>query len=96
VFGQPADLEPILNTASEYKLNVIEPVKRWGILGNHRQARWAIMGYSPLPHKQVTTVKAVIITDDADSALYAILQTRVVFKILGYNTHLGYNYCLMR
>ena len=72
VFGQPADLEMILNTAWKYKLKVIEDSCEAlgaaykghpaGTLGDY-----GVFGF--YPNKQITTGEGgMIITDDEDAA----------------------------
>jgi perosamine synthetase len=101
VFGQPADLEPILNTAWRYKLKVIEDscealgasYKRHpaGSLGD-----FGVFGF--YPNKQITTGEGgMVITDDPEAAdLMRALrnQGRAPGDTWLQHTHLGYNYRL--
>ncbi len=101
VFGQPADLEPILNTAWKYKLKVIEDScealgasymgHQAGTLGDY-----GVFGF--YPNKQITTGEGgMIITDDEDAAdLMRALrnQGRAPGDTWLQHTHLGYNYRL--
>ena len=101
VFGQPADLEPILNTAWKYKLKVIEDSCE--ALGASYQGRSAgTLGdygvFAFYPNKQITTGEGgMIITDDLDAAnLMRALrnQGRAPGDTWLQHTHLGYNYRL--
>jgi dTDP-4-amino-4,6-dideoxygalactose transaminase len=101
VFGQPADLEMILNTAWKYKLKVIEDSCEAlgaaykghpaGTLGDY-----GVFGF--YPNKQITTGEGgMIITDDEDAAaLMRALrnQGRAPGDTWLQHTHLGYNYRL--
>lgn len=101
VFGQPADLEPILNTAWKYKIKVIEDSCE--ALGaaykNHPAGTLGDFGaFGFYPNKQVTTGEGgMVITDDADAA-GLILALRNQGRAPGdtwlQHTHLGYNYRL--
>ncbi len=101
VFGQPADLEPILSTAWRYQLKVIEdscealgaeykghPAGRLGDFG--------IFGF--YPNKQITTGEGgMVITDDAEAAAFMRTlrnQGRAPGDTWLQHTHLGYNYRL--
>jgi perosamine synthetase len=101
VFGQPADLEPILNTAWKYQLKVIEDSCEAlgasykghpaGTLGDY-----GVFGF--YPNKQITTGEGgMVITDDADAA-YMMRALRNQGRAPGdtwlQHTHLGYNYRL--
>ncbi len=101
VFGQPADLEPILNTAWKYKLKVIEDSCE--ALGARYKGRPAgTFGdygvFAFYPNKQITTGEGgMIITDDDDAAsLMRALrnQGRAPGDTWLQHTHLGYNYRL--
>jgi dTDP-4-amino-4,6-dideoxygalactose transaminase len=101
VFGQPADLEPILKTAWKYKLKVIEDSCE--ALGASYQGRSAgTLGdygvFAFYPNKQITTGEGgMIITDDLDAAnLMRALrnQGRAPGDTWLQHTHLGYNYRL--
>jgi perosamine synthetase len=101
VFGQPADLELILNTAWKYKLKVIEDScealgatykgHNAGTLGDY-----GVFGF--YPNKQITTGEGgMIITDDEDAALFMRAlrnQGRAPGDTWLQHTHLGYNYRL--
>jgi perosamine synthetase len=101
VFGQPADLEMILNTAWKYKLKVIEDSCEAlgaaykdhpaGTLGDY-----GVFGF--YPNKQITTGEGgMIITDDEDAAELMLAlrnQGRAPGDTWLQHTHLGYNYRL--
>jgi perosamine synthetase len=101
VFGQPADLEPILNTAWKYRLKVIEDSCE--ALGANYQGRPAgTLGdygvFAFYPNKQITTGEGgMVITDEDDAAgLMRALrnQGRAPGDTWLQHTHLGYNYRL--
>ncbi|OGN93120.1 MAG: polysaccharide biosynthesis protein [Chloroflexi bacterium RBG_13_50_21] len=101
VFGQPADLDPILKTAWKFKLKVIEDSCE--ALGAIYQGRSAgTLGdygvFAFYPNKQITTGEGgMIITDDLDAAnLMRALrnQGRAPGDTWLQHTHLGYNYRL--
>jgi len=101
VFGQPADLEPILNTAWKYQLKVIEDsCEALGASYNGHPAGtlgdYGVFGF--YPNKQITTGEGgMVITDDvdADSLMRALRnQGRAPGDTWLQHTHLGYNYRL--
>ena len=101
VFGQPADLEPVLNTAWRYQLKVIEDsCEALGAAYKGRPAGtlgdFGVFGF--YPNKQITTGEGgMIITDDEDAAaLMRALrnQGRAPGDTWLQHTHLGYNYRL--
>jgi perosamine synthetase len=101
VFGQPADLEPILNTAWKYKLKVIEDsCEALGAAYKGHQAGtlgdYGVFGF--YPNKQITTGEGgMIITDEEEgAALMRALrnQGRAPGDTWLQHTHLGYNYRL--
>jgi perosamine synthetase len=101
VFGQPADLEPILNTAWKYQLKVIEDsCEALGAEYNGHPAGtlgdYGVFGF--YPNKQITTGEGgMVITDDQDAAeLMRALrnQGRAPGDTWLQHTHLGYNYRL--
>jgi dTDP-4-amino-4,6-dideoxygalactose transaminase len=101
VFGQPADLEPILNTAWKFKLKVIEDSCE--ALGARYKGRLAgTLGdygvFAFYPNKQITTGEGgMIITDDPEAAnLMRALrnQGRAPGDTWLQHSHLGYNYRL--
>jgi dTDP-4-amino-4,6-dideoxygalactose transaminase len=101
VFGQPADLEPILTTAWKYQLKVIEDSCE--ALGaaykNHLAGTLGDFGvFGFYPNKQITTGEGgMVITDDGDatSLMRALRnQGRAPGDTWLQHTHLGYNYRL--
>jgi perosamine synthetase len=99
VFGQPADLDPILRLAGQYQLPVIEDSCE--ALGAEYKGRPAgTIGkfgvFAFYPNKQITTGEGgVIITDDAESADFMRSlrnQGRAVGDTWLQHTFLGYNY----
>jgi perosamine synthetase len=101
VFGQPADLELILNTAWKYKLKVIEDSCE--ALGATYQGHpagtlgdYGVFGF--YPNKQITTGEGgMVITDDEDAAALMLAlrnQGRAPGDTWLQHTHLGYNYRL--
>lgn len=101
VFGQPADLDPIMKVASQYQLQVIEDsCEALGAEYNHLPAG-SIGNYGVFafyPNKQITTGEGgVIVTNDDQAAdLMRALrnQGRAVGDTWLQHTHLGYNYRL--
>ena len=99
VFGQPADLDPILRLAGQYQLPVIEDSCE--ALGAEYKGRPAgTIGkfgvFAFYPNKQITTGEGgVIITDDVESADFMRSlrnQGRAVGDTWLQHTFLGYNY----
>ncbi|MCK5923234.1 MAG: DegT/DnrJ/EryC1/StrS family aminotransferase, partial [Methylococcales bacterium] len=100
-FGQPADMDPIMETAKQYNLTVIEDsCEALGAEYKGRQAGTigdtAVFAF--YPNKQITTGEGgMIVTDnEAWSHLYNSLrnQGRDVFDAWLNHTRLGYNYRL--
>ncbi len=101
VFGQPADLEPILNTAWKYQLKVIEDsCEALGAVYKGHPAGslgdYGVFGF--YPNKQITTGEGgMIVTNDLEAAsLMRALrnQGRAPGDTWLQHTHLGYNYRL--
>lgn len=101
VFGQPADLEPILNTAWKYRLKVIEDsCEALGATYKGRPAGtlgdYGVFGF--YPNKQITTGEGgMVITDEIEAAgLMRALrnQGRAPGDTWLQHTHMGYNYRL--
>jgi perosamine synthetase len=101
VFGQPADLDPILAVSRHNHLKVIEDsCEALGAQHDHKPAGtfgdYGVFAF--YPNKQITTGEGgVIITDDEDAAeLMRALrnQGRAVGDTWLQHTHLGYNYRL--
>ncbi|MHB1355649.1 MAG: DegT/DnrJ/EryC1/StrS family aminotransferase [Anaerolineae bacterium] len=101
VFGQPADMDPIMATAREYGLTVIEDsCEAFGARYKGRQAGTlgdiGVFGF--YPNKQITTGEGGIIVtkrdDWADVMRSLRNQGRDVFDAWLNHTRLGYNYRL--
>ncbi|MFH2038029.1 MAG: DegT/DnrJ/EryC1/StrS family aminotransferase [Chloroflexota bacterium] len=99
VFGQPADLDPILRVAHQYQLPVIEDSCE--ALGSEYKGRLAgTIGdfgiFAFYPNKQITTGEGgIIITNDSVTADFMRSlrnQGRAVGDTWLQHTHLGYNY----
>lgn len=99
VFGQPADMDPIMETAQSYELNVIEDsCEALGATYKGRQAgtlgHYGVFAF--YPNKQITTGEGgMIITDDdrgADLIRALRNQGRAPGDTWLRHTHLGYNY----
>ncbi len=101
VFGQPADMDPILEIAASHNLTVIEDScealgaeykgRKAGMLGDYGV-------FAFYPNKQMTTGEgAVIVTDDPEAAqMFRALrnQGRAPGDTWLQHTYLGYNYRL--
>jgi len=101
VFGQPADMDPILEIAHEYHLKVIEDScealgseykgKKAGTLGDYGV-------FAFYPNKQITTGEGAMIITDDDQAAQTMRALRNQGRSPGdtwlQHTHLGYNYRL--
>jgi dTDP-4-amino-4,6-dideoxygalactose transaminase len=101
VFGQPAHMEPLLETARKYGLELIEDAcEAIGSEYNGRKAGTfgASSVFAFYPNKQVTTGEGgIIVTDDPDkAALFRSLcnQGRDQFDAWLAHARLGYNYRL--
>ena len=101
VFGQPADLDPLLEIAHDYGLKVIEDSCE--ALGGEYKGRLAgTLGdygvFAFYPNKQITTGEGgVIVTDDegAGAMMFALRnQGRAPGDTWLQHTYLGYNYRL--
>lgn len=99
VFGQPADYDPIQETAQKHGLTVIEDSCE--ALGAEYKGRKAgtlgDMGvYAFYPNKQITTGEGGLIVTDDDQAAALMLAMRNQGRAPGdtwlQHTHLGYNY----
>jgi dTDP-4-amino-4,6-dideoxygalactose transaminase len=101
VFGQPADMDPILEIARQYGLKIIEDAcEALGAVYKDRLAG-TLGDYSVFafyPNKQITTGEgAIIVTDDERAANYMRAlrnQGRAPGDTWLQHTHLGYNYRL--
>ncbi len=101
VFGQPADLEPILEIAARFDLKVIEDsCEALGAEYKGRPAgRLGHMGvYAFYPNKQITTGEGGVIVTDDDVAAELMRALRNQGRAPGdtwlQHTYLGYNYRL--
>ncbi len=101
VFGQPAELDSIRQTARDYNLTVIEDsCEALGATYNGRQAGtqgdFGVFGF--YPNKQITTGEGgmIITEDDEAAAMMRALrnQGRAPGDTWLQHTHLGYNYRL--
>ncbi|MCG3209567.1 MAG: GDP-perosamine synthase [Anaerolineae bacterium] len=100
-FGQPAEMAPLLATAQQHRLAVIEDACE-AIGADYRGHRAGSLGdaavFAFYPNKQLTTGEGgLIVTDRADWAdLFRSLrnQGRDVFNAWLSHTRLGYNYRL--
>jgi perosamine synthetase len=101
VFGQPADLDPIMNVADHYRLKVIEDSCE-ALGAQYKQRPAGAIGHYGVfafyPNKQITTGEGgVVITNDDEAAdLMRALrnQGRAEGDTWLQHTHLGYNYRL--
>jgi dTDP-4-amino-4,6-dideoxygalactose transaminase len=101
VFGQPADMDAILETAHEHGLKVIEDACE--ALGAQYKGRPAgTLGdygvYAFYPNKQITTGEGSVIVTDDDQAAAMMMSLRNQGRAPGdtwlQHTYLGYNYRL--
>ncbi|MHB8108999.1 MAG: DegT/DnrJ/EryC1/StrS family aminotransferase [Syntrophorhabdaceae bacterium] len=99
VFGQPADLDPILEIAGRYNLTVIEDACE-AIGAEYKGRRVGAIGragtFAFYPNKQMTTGEgAALVTNDEEWAnLFRSLRNQGRDKFDGWLNHsrLGYNY----
>ena len=101
VFGQPADLNPMVKIASEHGLKVIEDacealgaeyyLRKAGTIGDY-----GIFAF--YPNKQITTGEGGVIVTDDENAANMMMALRNQGRAPGdtwlQHTHLGYNYRL--
>lgn len=100
-FGQPADMDPILEVARTYQLHVIEDACE-AIGAEYKGRKAGTLGHMGVfafyPNKQMTTGEGgLIVTDDENCAnLFRSLrnQGRDVFDAWLNHSRLGYNYRL--
>jgi len=101
VFGQPADYDPLIETATAHSLHIIEDSCE--ALGSSYKGRYAgTLGnaavYAFYPNKQVTTGEGGIVVTDDDAWASAIRSMRNQGRAPGdiwlSHTYLGYNYRL--
>lgn len=101
VFGQPADLDPIVKVAKEHGLKIIEDACE-ALGAEYYQRKAGAIGdygvYAFYPNKQITTGEGgVIITNDERAANLMMAlrnQGRAPGDTWLQHTHLGYNYRL--
>lgn len=101
VFGQPADMDPVQETAHEFGLKVIEDsCEALGALYKGRPAGslgdYGVFAF--YPNKQITTGEGGMIVTDDEQAVRKMLALRNQGRAPGdtwlQHTHLGYNYRL--
>lgn len=101
VFGQPADADPLQETARQYQMRVIEDACE--ALGAEYKGRQAgTLGdfgmFAFYPNKQITTGEGGVIVTDDDQAAELMRALRNQGRAPGdtwlQHTHLGYNYRL--
>ena len=100
-FGQPADMDPILEVAREHDLRVIEDACE-AIGAEYKGRKAGTLGdmgvFAFYPNKQMTTGEGgmIVTNDDAWADLFRSLrnQGRDVFDAWLNHTRLGYNYRL--
>ena len=101
VFGQPADMDPILETARRYGLKVIEDACE-SLGAEYKNRKSGTLGdygvFAFYPNKQITTAEGgVIVTNDDRAALLMSAlrnQGRAPGDTWLQHTYLGYNYRL--
>lgn len=101
VFGQPVDIDPILDVARQYGLTIIEDSCE-AISAEYKGQKAGTLGdvgvFAFYPNKQMTTGEGgMIVTDRAEwDALFRSLrnQGRNEFNAWLNHSHLGYNYRL--
>ncbi|MBN2503069.1 MAG: DegT/DnrJ/EryC1/StrS family aminotransferase [Anaerolineales bacterium] len=101
VFGQPADLDPLLAMAEDHNLKIIEDACE-AIGAEYKgskagsQADYAVFAF--YPNKQMTTGEGgMVVTNDAEAAAFMSAlrnQGRAPGDTWLAHTHLGYNYRL--
>jgi len=101
VFGQPADLNPIVEIAREHDLKVIEDACE-ALGAEYYQRKAGTIGdygiYAFYPNKQITTGEGGVIVTDDENAANMMMALRNQGRAPGdtwlQHTHLGYNYRL--
>ena len=101
VFGQPADLDPIRQIASQHNLKVIEDACE-ALGAEYKNRKAGSLGdtavFAFYPNKQITTGEGGVIVTDDDQAAALMLALRNQGRAPGdtwlQHTHLGYNYRL--
>ncbi len=101
VFGQPADLDPILDVARQYGLKVIEDACE-ALGAEYKGAKAGTLGnygvFAFYPNKQITTGEGGLIVTNDDEAARLMMALRNQGRAPGdtwlSHTYLGYNYRL--
>ena len=101
VFGQPADLDPILETARANNLKIIEDSCE-AIGAEYKGRKAGLLGdygvFAFYPNKQMTTAEGGVIVTDNEQAADLLRALRNQGRAPGdtwlQHTHLGYNYRL--
>jgi dTDP-4-amino-4,6-dideoxygalactose transaminase len=101
VFGQPADMDPILETAKQYNLKVIEDACE-ALGAKYKGYQAGLLGdygvFAFYPNKQITTGEGgmIVTNDDQSAAMMRALrnQGRAPGDTWLDHTYLGYNYRL--
>jgi perosamine synthetase len=101
VYGQPADMDPILRVAAKYHLKVIEDACE-AVGSEYKQKKAGVLGdysvFAFYPNKQITTGEGGMIVTDDDQAAELMLALRNQGRAPGdtwlEHTYLGYNYRL--
>jgi dTDP-4-amino-4,6-dideoxygalactose transaminase len=99
VFGQPADMDAILQVADQYGLKVIEDSCE-AIGAEYKQRKAGMLGdmgvFAFYPNKQITTAEGGMIVTDDDEAADMMRALRNQGRAPGdtwlQHTYLGYNY----
>ena len=99
VFGQPADMDAILQVADQYGLKVIEDSCE-AIGAEYKQRKAGMLGdmgvFAFYPNKQITTAEGGMIVTDDDQAADMMRALRNQGRAPGdtwlQHTYLGYNY----
>ena len=101
VFGQPADYDPIRETALAHGLTIIEDACE-GLGAEYKGRKTGTLGdmgvYAFYPNKQITTGEGGLVVTDDDQAAALMRALRNQGRAPGdtwlQHTHLGYNYRL--
>jgi len=101
VYGQPADMDPILRVAANYHLKVIEDACE-AVGSEYKHTKAGVLGdysvFAFYPNKQITTGEGGMIVTDDDQAGELMLALRNQGRAPGdtwlEHTYLGYNYRL--
>lgn len=101
VFGQPADMDPIRETADQFGLHIIEDSCE-ALGAEYKRRKAGTLGdygvYAFYPNKQITTGEGAMIITNHDQAAEIMRALRNQGRSPGdtwlQHTHLGYNYRL--